>query len=508
MLTATLPMKDPLEPDAALSPGSPGAWFSLFGPGAVIASLTIGSGELIFSSRGGSIFGYRLLGLFLLVCLFKWVLVIVTARHMVLTGAHPFERWTGLAGPRGWLPMVFLLLAILSFPIWVGFHSGTLGTLVAYLTGTSHYFGRGMHLLWGMAILAGVFLLTLTGGYHRLEKIQLVIVLLMLGSVTVSLFLIHPDWRAMILGLLEPHRLAYADWAQADPSLRGRPVWVELTTYVGVIGGSGYDYLAYVSYLRAKRWGQAGNSLAGPEALRAVAADPDHPTRQWLRAPLIDATISFAVVFLFSAVFVAGGREILRAQHKIPEGGNLLTWQADFVAAASPWLKPLYFAGAFLALLGTLYGTIEVAPAILHEFLRAVFPERISGDEDLKRWRRRAVSWVGLGGFLVLVWMFSLHLRNRTGQPPGLVALLTPANLFTGVLACGLICGLSLWTDWRILPRPLRPGPLLAGLNILASLLFLVLGIKGYWDHSGITAFIILAGTLVLSLLLTKAIRR
>jgi predicted nucleic acid-binding protein len=32
-----------------------------FGPGAIIASLTIGGGETLFASRGGAIFGYTLI---------------------------------------------------------------------------------------------------------------------------------------------------------------------------------------------------------------------------------------------------------------------------------------------------------------------------------------------------------------------------------------------------------------------------------------------------------------
>ena len=108
-------------------------WLSWFGPGAILASLTIGAGELIFSSRAGALFGYRLLWFFVVVLAIKWVLVFAAARHMVLSGAHPFERWMELPGPRGWLPLVFLVLAIPSFPIWVGFHAGTIGTLVARL---------------------------------------------------------------------------------------------------------------------------------------------------------------------------------------------------------------------------------------------------------------------------------------------------------------------------------------------------------------------------------------
>ncbi|MBI4660958.1 MAG: divalent metal cation transporter, partial [Verrucomicrobia bacterium] len=60
---------------AALILRNPLDWFRIFGPGAVIASLTIGAGELIFSSRGGALFGYRLLWFFALILVFKWALV-------------------------------------------------------------------------------------------------------------------------------------------------------------------------------------------------------------------------------------------------------------------------------------------------------------------------------------------------------------------------------------------------------------------------------------------------
>ena len=38
----------------------------IFGPGAIIASVTIGSGETVFPSRSGAIFGYSLLWCFVL----------------------------------------------------------------------------------------------------------------------------------------------------------------------------------------------------------------------------------------------------------------------------------------------------------------------------------------------------------------------------------------------------------------------------------------------------------
>ena len=72
-----------------------------FGPGAIIASVTIGSGETVFASRGGALFGYALLWCFVGGGIMKFVQVYTAARYMTLTGEHPIERWKYLPGPQG-----------------------------------------------------------------------------------------------------------------------------------------------------------------------------------------------------------------------------------------------------------------------------------------------------------------------------------------------------------------------------------------------------------------------
>ena len=465
----------------ALKPAPPRSlpgWLALFGPGAIIASLTIGSGELIFSSRAGALFEYRLLWFFLLVLLLKWALVVQTARHMVLTGAHPFQRWMDLPGPRGWLPLIFLFFAIVCFPIWVSFHAGTLGTLFRSLFGTD---AASAHFLWGFVALGAVLTLSLVGGYALLEKAQLTIVLMMLAGVTISLFLLNPAWTELLHGFW-PQSVFYPEWALKKYALAERPIWVETITYVGVLGGSGYDYLAYVSYLRAKGWGQAGGPITAPSTLAAL--DHHHPTRRWIKAVYLDASLSFLAVLIFTVVFVAAGATVLTPQQEIPAGSDLLQLQAQFVTPLHNWLRPVYFAGAFLTMLGTLYGTLEVAPAVYKEFRQAF------GAGFNLRQRQAALGWCATGGAITL-----LFLAFARGTPPALIELITPANLFTGVLACGFICWLALWSDHKFLPPHLRaPWPLQL-LNLIAGLFFLLLGFKTYWDKYGWVAVAVLAPT-------------
>ena len=52
---------DVRSPPDGLRSRNPLGWLRFFGPVAVIVSVTVGSGELIFPSRGGALFGYQLL---------------------------------------------------------------------------------------------------------------------------------------------------------------------------------------------------------------------------------------------------------------------------------------------------------------------------------------------------------------------------------------------------------------------------------------------------------------
>lgn len=463
-------------------------WLRVFGPGAIIASLTIGTGELIFSTRGGALFGYHILFVFALISLMKWTLVISTSRHMILTGVHPYERMLDLPGPRGWLPIMLLLMSVVCMPIWISFHSGVLGNLTAWITDTRHMFHGGIDYLWGAGILAAVLLLSATGGYTVLEKTQTAVVLSMVFCAGLTLVLYQPDWLQLLLGLL-PHPLKYPDWTPA--SIAKHSEWVETTRYMGVIGGAGFDYLSYTSWLREKSWGVLPER-ATPEQLQEIADDPQHRVRKWINAPLVDCTISFVMVVIFSAVFVASGAMFLGPQHVVPDENNLLNLQAKFVTQIHPWLLPLYVIGAFLTMLGTLYGTVEIACSIADEIVRSFVAEWTP--DRVRRLRRAVIGWCASVAMLILAWLF-VRQRNAISpseallesvpleKPRLLLALLTPVNLFTGVLFCGLVCVLTAWMDRRWLPIGLRPPAYLTGFNLLGGILFLTLGLKGYWDN-------------------------
>jgi len=76
-------------------------------------------------------FGYSLLWIFPLVSLMKWVMVYCSTRHMILSGAHPFQRWNELPGPRGWFPIFSFSIYFICAPFWASFMTGLLGSICA-----------------------------------------------------------------------------------------------------------------------------------------------------------------------------------------------------------------------------------------------------------------------------------------------------------------------------------------------------------------------------------------
>ncbi len=450
-----------------------------FGPGAIVASVNIGSGEILFPSRSGAIFGYRVLWVLLLIAVLKWVLVYTSMRHMIVSGGHPCERWTSIPGPRGWLNLFIVAVALVCAPMWLCFLEGILGTICAWM------FGVGSHYLWASIWVVVAMLLLAIGNYQFLERPQMIILGLTVGCIFVAVFYVQPDWWQVMQGLFLPVPLTYPEWLYQElPNMAARSPWLELIVYAAAIGGQSYDYLAYVSFLREKRWGYAASGPANSDELAGVAAQNDHWARKWVRAALIDTVASFAMVVLVAACFSILGTVLLQPRHLVPDGVNLLNYQATFLTTLSPWLLPMYKISVFFAFFGILYGGPEILYRLFYEYGRTLGKWQVHLQGTKLRWA--VIVWV-LGGGLLILWLTSLF------PSIDLLDIVTPAGIYTGVLLCGFYCFANLWVDWKYLPSGLRMSKTLMAANLAAGLLFMALGLKALWDYDQIRGFAILA---------------
>ncbi len=365
------------EPPSQLTGRRVEALLRSFGPGAIIASVTIGSGETVFASRGGALFGYALLWCFIGGGLMKFVQVYTAARYTTLTGEHPMEGWKYLPGPEGWAVYVLSAMTILCFPLWLSGLPKMLGGLVVWIGGLEAGTGPWSDgRVWGTLFVAAAILLTLVQSYGALERTQTVIVGVLLLFILMAMFACRPDWLAALQGSLVPSLPAYHPWVSAKyPAIAGRSPWLELGTYLGAIGGGTQDYFGYIGMLREKGWGLLGRPPRGGREGVAIADDETNIARgrAWLRAPLADTGGSFLCVVVFTMAFMILGAALLHPQQIVPSGLQLLSVQSAFLTGLHPKLVYVYQAGVFTAFFGTILGAYELYVRTTHECLRPLF---------------------------------------------------------------------------------------------------------------------------------------
>ncbi|MGO1172739.1 MAG: Nramp family divalent metal transporter [Actinomycetaceae bacterium] len=424
------------------------AAIAVLGPGAIVASANIGSGEMVFASRGGAVFGYALIWAFVVSAVAKAALAYSLNRYTVVTGEHPMARWAVLfRGPRGWFTLLMGIVSILAVPSWIGGMGIAIGDLMASLT-------TGSGALWatGLIVLSGV--MSWFGGYARLEKAQTIIVGFMLLAIAISVVVLQPDWLAALGGLV-PGVPEYNSWVgDVYPDIASRPVWLEVATYLGAVGGGTYDYIGYAGMMREKRWGMLGrkDQVALSERLAAVPHDGRLPlstepeqvenAKAWSRAPMGDTILSFTAIAIFATMFMLNGASLLAPEQLIPDGNDTLTFQAQFLTAIHPTFEYLYIVAVFFAFFGSLYAFWELYTYTAFETLAPVFTKiRVAGPKSVRPW------------MYVYMLVTSLLLVWTVGE---LVIIVTPASVLGGLLTSGLFCLAMLWTEKKVLPETHR----------------------------------------------------
>lgn len=449
-----------------------------FGPGAVIASLTIGSGESILASREGAVFGYAVLWALVAAVIAKGAIVFASNRYIVLTGEHPMTRFARVfPGPRGWFPALLAVICFLSFPGWASGVARALGDYLSLL-------GAGAALPWAFALLIVAAVLSFLGGYSLLEKTQVAIAGGMVVLVLVAVFVAQPDWLGVLTGFV-PGGLEYQVFVNDKyPDVADIPVYVELAVFLGGIGGGMYDYIGYTGMMREKRWGMLGHDDVDTIAERYAAADAKatlpldesqdnrNRARAWSRAPLIDLTAAFVALLIIGAAFVINGATILAANEQVPEGNDVLSAQSDFFGVISPIFEYFYVVAIVMVLFGTIYAVWEAYSWTTYESLSALSDRvRRAGQ---RRVRPYVYAWTFIGASAMLL----------TGA--NFVQLITPASIVGGIIACGIYGAGLLYVDRVNVPAAFRMSPLLKVLVLLGSVFLGVAGAIALASYFGI----------------------
>lgn len=446
-----------------ISPDLTGSWTRLlrvFGPGAIIASVTVGTGETIFAPRVGAVFGYAMLWVVVAAVVFKAVQVYVGARYLVLTGEHPLRAWSRIPGPRAWVAKLLGFVSVIAFPMWFAALSDALGSLCIWITGIGAGSSWGRP-LWATAIILTATTLSLIQTYSLVERVSTLILALKVGLILIAILLVKPNWAAALWGMLVPQVPAYEPWVTAKyPDFMGRTGFLEMAVLMGAVGGGVQDYLGYVGFLREKNWGASGQASDGPGKL---SHEPTVVARglSWLRAPALDTAVSFGSVLVITTCFMILGAAVLHPLELVPTDADLYSKQSQFLGLIHPQLISVYKAGVFFAIFGAIYGMLPVYARTTYEISIAIWPKR---NWNFDRLRLGVIIYSAVGG-LLLVW---------TGfKTVVLAGIIAP---FAGVMGCGLWCLAMIWVEWKQLPRAYRMSKWLLVLTTIAGLTMMAVG--------------------------------
>ncbi len=175
-----------------------------FGPGIFCIGYTIGTGSVTSMAKAGSQYGMKLIWVLLLSVFFSWLLMEVFGRYAVVTGETSiFAFRKRLKFGKLW---AILTIAGVVIGQWsalsgiIGLTSGGIFEVIRlFIPGMSET-GYWMILAIAAFLLAVLYVILLAGRYSIFEKVLIIFVTLMGLSFIISMFIVLPPVKDIILG--------------------------------------------------------------------------------------------------------------------------------------------------------------------------------------------------------------------------------------------------------------------------------------------------------------------
>ena len=371
-------------------------WQSLahLGPGIVLASSIVGSGELIATTIVGAEAGFVLLWLIILGCAIKVAAQIEIGRTTLTWGRTPLDAFNRVPGPRilgmGWIYWGWVFMTALIVVQQGGILAGVAQSLSGGLPVTSagrewnrlHDEAADMRVaeaavrrrgdaaeadaiharleivtqemkslpsppdetIW--AVIVGVVTAVLlgVGRYRLIERVSILLVGTFTLVTLLSLVMLQcdPAWAISsgeIMSGLIP---------SLPPAVGGRSPLVTALATVGIIGVGASELMIYPYWCLEKGYGQAVGPRDDSPAWAARA-------RGWLKVMQLDAWGSIVYTTVTICFYLLGAATLGRLGLR-PGGGEMVrTLGAMYAPVFGDWARGVFLIGAFAVLYSTLF---------------------------------------------------------------------------------------------------------------------------------------------------------
>jgi manganese transport protein len=394
------------------------------GPGIVLASAIVGSGEVIATTTLGAQTGYAALWIVLVSCAIKPVVQAELGRYTIVTGHTGLEGFARVPGPRlgtGWLVWAWALTVTLTLLQVGGMYGGVGQVLHAVwpVVGVNAWVGLCLALT--LAVLLG-------GGYARIERFAVFkVALFTLLTVCAAIVLLR---RGAVSGADLRTGLSFAIPASG------------LATAMAVFGitGVGATELAMYPYWCVEK-GYA--RFVGPREPNSAWVAR---ARGWIRVMHLDITCSLAIYTMATVAFYLLGAGVLHRMGVVPAARDTVAVLSHiYTETLGAWSLPLFYAGVVV----TLYGTIFAATAAhsrMFADVASILGVYARDDADgRRRWRQRFVVILATVPAL-FYWFFESPVK------------MVVAGGIAQALMLPLIGGAAIYLRHSALPDELQPS--------------------------------------------------
>ncbi|NBW95524.1 MAG: transmembrane Mn(2+) transporter [Planctomycetia bacterium] len=478
------------------------------GPGIILASSIVGSGELIAATTVGAEAGFVLLWLIVIGCAIKVAAQVEIGRTTLTWGRTPLAAFDAVPGPRlagrgwiywGWAAMTVLIVVqqggILvgvaqtlsgGLPVttagrhWNAVHDDAAAARIAAATAERRGDAaeadrlrarfrdleaakRGLDrpvdgAAWAVVVAAVTSGLLAVGRYRVIEWLSILLVggftLVTLSALVMLQF--DPAWA------ISGGELASGLVPSIPPPVGGRSPLVAALATFGIIGVGAAELMFYPYWCLEKGFGRAVGPRDDSPAWAARA-------RGWLRVLQLDAWASMVVYTTVTVAFYLLGAATLGRIGILPAGDDMVrSLGAMYAPVFGPWAHGVFLVGAFCVLYSTLFAAADGNARIVADGL--VLAGAIGGDDGSRRlWTRRiAVAWP------LVALAFALAIR----APVAMVLASGMAQaVMLGALAVAVLCFRYRDVDPRLVPS--RWWDVLLWLSCLG---FVVVGVWTVWQ--------------------------
>ena len=448
-------------------------YLSFFGPGAIVASLTIGQGQLIIGPQIGAWAGFALLWLISL-SIGSYIIAYVSCRFTMLSGINVMDLFATKT-KKGWFNWIIIVIMLIFIPIFTASIMTTLGQAIQWIVGIGHY------LIWGVSfcLLAGI--LVLLGRYKLLEHTQAFFVGILAIGALFSVFYIKPDLleilpNYLLIGQNVPN--SYPQWVDQVEGFSKTPIPLVMLGFLGTLNFTLITLIGYLGWVKVKKWGifkdqedpnnfseKLFNSFKKNGKITYLPDDEKEikKSRILLKPLLIDLSIAFIIVSIVSSAYMIAGKYLLGPQEILPSDVDLIKTQGIIFSNMASWLEPLFKISVFFALFGTVYAGFEAATRMLFETGKTI-------NIKIKNIQyKRFMLYL-----LIYILVISVPLAYLMYLGLSVLLMLSITLLFIGVFGV-IIYGIgAIYLSQKVLPKKYKLGKINLILSIIAIILLII----------------------------------